>query len=1027
MAGMDAELSEADLLTSLIPSYPDLDDPGVIKQITQRKEFYDVRLSREDKAPEAPGELLKQQLFLSRFISGRTQYPSTLLFQDVGTGKTCGAGAVVEHYKQFPLEEGRRRRPPALVFVRNSVLRQNFKNQVATVCTDDIYLPKLTEKEERLEEEMDDKRYQTRLTRAISRSYRIVTYDAFFNTLKGTNDKIIKENYSNRVIILDEAHHLRVQPHKGKKEKSLYDHMHHFLHTVENCRVLLLTATPIWDKAFEIASLMNLITPETNQINTGKDGKEFNKLYFDEDNKLKDTEPLRNAWRGRISYLRSTAATATRIEKGVTRPWTQRVIVYPDALGEFQLSVYQEASERETEAEKQAQALQKFQREAINFVFQDRTYGIDGFNKHVTLKHGRWDLDGETKTALGRKYKNLKKFSTKMYAIIKDIHDHPGELVFVYTEFVRGSGALLFGVLLRYFLGFEWIREGRPRSKKDRFAVITSEPTTTSTPTQIRDLLRTFNDPKNRTGDIIRVIVGSEKIAEGVTLKNVRRVHVLMPHWNLPGIDQAIGRAIRFGSHTDLPEQDRTVTIFRHAAVDQEETIMTADVNIYRLAERKDWRAAQIYRMLKEISIDCALNYQRNVLPTDKPKSRECNYNPDCNYVCDGMDPVTGEGAVWTYPVEEINKETYNLFYAAPEVQDTKRAIVNLFGSVYFALDINMVAELVQTRDRHVLAQALSQVIDERIPIRDRYGFVTYLNESGSVYFLDDTLGRASTYEESVYVERPLMIEKMSMEESTERQELMRDREAVCTFVKEPTPANLEKVSYKGRIILLEEVLRMKEQKEIRTADRPVVDAIETALGTNVYTMEDGSRIHILYTQEFAGLSYTVTAKALKVSGSMRIYDPQAKQWTYVNDPDIEKGYLQTLKTILKERKDVIKGYYGSVSAGDGKFRIHAPGRGRGFVCENAKADQVIDAFLEVEYYPKVDEGVRSLTREDVVQRLIGLGPGKGYSEAHLETVIQEKSLEQLQSLLTLFAMKKTRRCELLKKWFEENNKLHSV
>jgi SNF2 family DNA or RNA helicase len=49
--------------------------------------------------------------------------------------------------------------------------------------------------------------------------------------------------------------------------------------------------------------------------------------------------------------------------------------------------------------------------------------------------------------------------------------------------------------------------------------------------------------------------------SQGLDLKGTKLVQLLEPHWNDPRTDQATGRAIRFGSHTHLPEDERHVHV----------------------------------------------------------------------------------------------------------------------------------------------------------------------------------------------------------------------------------------------------------------------------------------------------------------------------------------------------------------------------------------------------------------------------------------------------------------------------------
>ncbi len=66
-----------------------------------------------------------------------------------------------------------------------------------------------------------------------------------------------------------------------------------------------------------------------------------------------------------------------------------------------------------------------------------------------------------------------------------------------------------------------------------------------------------FNEKFNSYGDYVNIIIGDKKYKEGISLKGVNHVHLLEPLDNNSDRDQAIGRAVRWCSHTALPYPDR--------------------------------------------------------------------------------------------------------------------------------------------------------------------------------------------------------------------------------------------------------------------------------------------------------------------------------------------------------------------------------------------------------------------------------------------------------------------------------------
>lgn len=51
---------------------------------------------------------------------------------------------------------------------------------------------------------------------------------------------------------------------------------------------------------------------------------------------------------------------------------------------------------------------------------------------------------------------------------------------------------------------------------------------------------------------------------EGLDLKGTRSVQILDPHFNNEKINQAVGRGVRYLSHSHLPKEDRKVEVLRY-------------------------------------------------------------------------------------------------------------------------------------------------------------------------------------------------------------------------------------------------------------------------------------------------------------------------------------------------------------------------------------------------------------------------------------------------------------------------------
>lgn len=127
-------------------------------------------------------------------------------------------------------------------------------------------------------------------------------------------------------------------------------------------------------------------------------------------------------------------------------------------------------------------------------------------------------------------------------------------------------------------------------------------------------------EPNNLHGELIKILMITQSGSAGISLKNVRQVHIVEPYWNKSRIDQVIGRANRTCSHIDLPESERNFKVFMYRMkmtseqnkksvyIRSTDNEKTTDQSIYQLAEKKDVITSKILMNIKKGAVDCALN-----------------------------------------------------------------------------------------------------------------------------------------------------------------------------------------------------------------------------------------------------------------------------------------------------------------------------------------------------------------------------------------------------------------------------------
>ena len=133
----------------------------------------------------------------------------------------------------------------------------------------------------------------------------------------------------------------------------------------------------------------------------------------------------------------------------------------------------------------------------------------------------------------------------------------------------------------------------------------------------------------NKMGDFIKLLMITSSGAEGISLKNVRYVHIMEPYWHPVRIKQVIGRARRICSHSELDPEYRNVRVFcylmKFSSQNIEEIengvykdlkndksiitklLYTTDEYLYEISYIKKKITENIENSVKEASIDCGI------------------------------------------------------------------------------------------------------------------------------------------------------------------------------------------------------------------------------------------------------------------------------------------------------------------------------------------------------------------------------------------------------------------------------------
>ena len=122
-------------------------------------------------------------------------------------------------------------------------------------------------------------------------------------------------------------------------------------------------------------------------------------------------------------------------------------------------------------------------------------------------------------------------------------------------------------------------------------------------------MVKDYNENK------INVLVVTSAGSEGLDLKETKNVIVLDPPWHPAGLNQIIGRAVRYESHKNLPKHERIVNIYKmimvvEPGISWQEDVQSGDALLYQIIERKSQLTRDIHNLFENIDKNSGRKYQ---------------------------------------------------------------------------------------------------------------------------------------------------------------------------------------------------------------------------------------------------------------------------------------------------------------------------------------------------------------------------------------------------------------------------------
>jgi hypothetical protein len=277
--------------------YPSLNDPEFSLKLAMKKEFADTKYDGEirdiekytDLVCNTKFELSPHQIFIRNFMSMSTPYKSILLYHGLGTGKTCSSIGIAEETRLYYKKIGLRQK---ILVVASPNIQGNFRQQLFNEskltkitnvvnpneytwniesCVGNSLLREINPNSIR---NLSREKLVSNINSLINENYLFMGYIQLANyigkiiqtegktfaTPKEKREYEIRQiqaKFNNTLIIVDEVHNIRLA--EDNKNQTVAVLLMKVAKYAENMRLVLLSATPMFNSYKEIVWLTNLM------------------------------------------------------------------------------------------------------------------------------------------------------------------------------------------------------------------------------------------------------------------------------------------------------------------------------------------------------------------------------------------------------------------------------------------------------------------------------------------------------------------------------------------------------------------------------------------------------------------------------------------------------------------------------------------------------------------------------------------------------------------------------------------------
>lgn len=660
--------------------YPNLRINGRIFPIWILKNFSKYKLPeiirKDDEDPcqiKTKLELRKYQEFISAYLDYKSPYHDILIYHGLGSGKSA---TTINLYN----------------VLYNATSGWNIFLLIKAALHDDPW-------EKDLKRWLSQQDYEHRYSNIHWIHYDSPFADTEFIDVVKNTDSSLKNMYiidESHNFISNVYSNLSSK--KGKRAINIYEHILQDKKDNPSTRVVLLSGTPAINRPFELALMFNLLRPNIfPKSEVLFDQYYVDNTTIPQIN-LKTKNMFQRRIIGLVSYYIGATPDlyATQTSHFVDVPMSEYQTEIYDYFEELENKMSQK--KRISTSSKSSETYRTYTRQSSNFVFPpiDEVVTGEGRPRPSKFKIGEREMELLLKTKDTEKIKQTLSSQSQAYFKMLDKYVNSLDMYFqkIYDSEVKTNSNILYDIdnFKKYNSYEEWVNKEKSKSKliqemmkcSNKFLNCIFNVIKSTGPVLIysnyvlmegldvlkvylkffgydsfknsnskdyfrygefhnginkelrRETIKIETNSENSHGKLIKIVMFSPAGAEGISLANIRQVHIIEPYWHEVRITQMIGRAIRQCSHKNLPQKDRHVDIYRYRSIkynikikkiisDQKiinikeiienpNDLRTVDFEIEDLARSKNNLISSFLDSIKEVAIDCELFKNHNMI-----------------------------------------------------------------------------------------------------------------------------------------------------------------------------------------------------------------------------------------------------------------------------------------------------------------------------------------------------------------------------------------------------------------------------